>query len=88
VKQGRLRPAGIEPKRLRRFIPIACTLDVTPLGPHQHRRLWSETHSRSLLADQDVAPMQAITIAELEMLELHVHLGAGSIATRVSTSAT
>lgn len=81
VRRGSLRSLGLEPHRIRRYIPVVCTLDVTPLGPHQHHRLWNESRARGFFTgqEQDVASMQAITIAELEMLELHVHLGGGSI---------
>ena len=84
IKQGMLAPLGIDARQIRRFRPTVVTLDTSPMGPERYRDLHREVASRGLLSAEDIAPMEILTVADMETLELHSSLGGGSIATALA----
>jgi hypothetical protein len=62
-----------------RFQPLIVLLDLAPMGELRYARVWREIAARGWLAGPDTRPLQIVSIAELEMLELHQELTGDSL---------
>jgi hypothetical protein len=75
VKNGQLEYLGINPERIKMYFPLVVTLQFLPSEPLLYNKLHNEIQARKYLEGQDIAPLQAAYIEDLEWLEIAMTSG-------------
>jgi hypothetical protein len=75
IKSGELKYLGVSPERIKMYFPLVVTLQFLPSEPLLYKKLRDEIAERSYLLGQDIAPLQAAYIEDLERLEIAMTSG-------------
>jgi hypothetical protein len=75
VRAGHFIPLGVDPKRVRAYLPVIVTLQELPMSPILYRWIARRFGSAELLRGADVRPFQHLYIGNLEQLEVALSEG-------------
>jgi hypothetical protein len=69
IRSGALRSRGLDPDRIRVYVPVVITLEDIPMNEYLHDRIMVAVRAEGLLSQPGVLPPQSIDVGELEMWE-------------------
>jgi hypothetical protein len=75
IRTGTLLHCGLDPDRIRVYVPVVVTLETIPMNEHLYSRITDAVRGEGLLSQPDVLPIQAIDVGELEMWESLAYIG-------------
>lgn len=69
IEEGALADTGLVPARIRRYLPAVVTLEPLAMQPLVYEEIASELDRRRLLSEPKIAPLQHLSVDDVEMLE-------------------
>lgn len=75
IRSGALRYLGIDPSRIRTYFPVVTTLQFVPIEHFLYGLIEDVLQSRHLLRERGVAPLQMLSVDDLEWIESFVQSG-------------
>jgi hypothetical protein len=75
IRAGALRDCGLDPDRIRVYVPVVVTLEDIPMNEYLYRRIMDGVRAEELLSQPGVLPPQGIDVGELEMWESLTYVG-------------
>lgn len=76
IGEGHLSEEGLNPDRIRAYLPVVVTIEPAPMQPPLYNLIRSLYDEKNILKEPYTKPLQQLTIDDLEMLEA-VSEGAG-----------
>ena len=75
IRAGALADLGIAPERINTYFPIIVSLQFIPVEHFLYRRLHQRILSKCLLQGRDIAPLQLLSVDDIEWVESFLFSG-------------